>query len=110
MLWSSLQGCIVYRALKSTHYPDRWGIYFILFLFFCLSLQQLEYLTEFLGLLAAEFVHKRSMEYLKCDIIFSSLNSERKEVEVEESKVILVSKVFAMKDLRISSFCSIEWM
>lgn len=50
------------------------------------------------------------MEYLKCDIIFSSLNSERKEVEVEESKVILVSKFFAMNDLRISPFCSIEWM
>lgn len=50
------------------------------------------------------------MEYLKFDIIFSSLNSERKEGEVEESKVILVSKVFAMKVLRISPFCSIEWM
>lgn len=66
--------------------------------------------NRFSGLPAAEFVHKRSMEYLKCDFIFSSLNSERKEVEVEESKVILVSKVFAMKDLRISPFCSIEWM
>lgn len=84
------QGCIVYRALKFTHYyPDRWGIFYFSFLFF-------------LPLVA--FVHKRSMEHLMGDIVFSSLNSERGEAEVEESKVILVSKLFAMKDLRISLF------